>query len=88
MSATAVWKEGRGVFFLPPHRPQDLNQRRPLDHPDQSVFRESVNIAMHQIAAVLVLCIFRCDAWVRDATDKAGKPMQFEKIFPYNYYMN
>lgn len=31
----------------PPHRPQDLNQRRP-----QSVFRKSVNIAMHLTAAV------------------------------------
>lgn len=37
-------------------RPQDLNQRRPLDHPDQSLFRKSVNIAMHRTAAALLLC--------------------------------
>lgn len=49
--------------FAPPHRPQDLNRKRPLDHPDLSVFRESVNIAMHQTAAVLLPCILKFDAW-------------------------
>lgn len=31
------WKESE-ERVEGPQRPQDLNQRRPLDHPDQSVF--------------------------------------------------